>query len=71
MYYQLPNSITKNDKPILNDVDIDETDYQYAARIYPKADQPKPNPPTPPTSDEVWIVTGKNIRIERKLDGNV
>jgi hypothetical protein len=36
MCYQLPGSITKNGKPILGGLDIDQIDYGFAAQIYPK-----------------------------------
>jgi hypothetical protein len=36
MCYQLPASITRDGKPILGGVDINATDYAFAARIYPK-----------------------------------
>ena len=62
MCYQLPASITVDGRPIVGGADIDETDHQYAARIYPKADQPAP----PVTGNEIWVVTGQNIKIERK-----
>ncbi|HVV70512.1 MAG TPA: peptidase M12, partial [Verrucomicrobiae bacterium] len=37
MCYQIPGTITKRGKPILGGVDIDALDYEYAAKIYPKA----------------------------------
>ena len=36
MCYQLPGEITKDGKPILGGVDIDQTDKSVAASIYPK-----------------------------------
>jgi hypothetical protein len=36
MCYQLPGSITKNGQPIRGGVDIDQTDYAFAFKIYPK-----------------------------------
>ena len=36
MCYQLPGSITIDGKPILGGLDINETDYRFAATIYPK-----------------------------------
>lgn len=36
MCYQLPGAITKNGQPIIGGVDINATDYAFAARIYPK-----------------------------------
>ena len=36
MCYQLPASITRDGEPILGGVDINDTDYKFAARIYPK-----------------------------------
>lgn len=39
MCYQLPGSITKDGRPILGGVDIGQTDYTFAGRIYPKPAQ--------------------------------
>ena len=36
MCYQIPGSITKNGKPILGGLDIDKSDYAFAAKIYAK-----------------------------------
>jgi len=36
MCYQLPGSITRDGKPITGGIDINSTDYGFAARIYPK-----------------------------------
>jgi hypothetical protein len=36
MCYQLPGSITRDGKPILGGVDINQTDYAFAGGIYPK-----------------------------------
>jgi hypothetical protein len=36
MCYQLPGSITTDGKPITGGVDINSTDYAFAAKIYPK-----------------------------------
>ena len=37
MCYQLPGSITKNGKPIRGGLDINETDYAFVAKLYPKS----------------------------------
>jgi hypothetical protein len=37
MCYQIPGSITKDGKPIPGGKDIDRLDYEFAAKIYPKA----------------------------------
>lgn len=37
MCYQLPGEITKDGEPITGGADINETDFGFAARIYPKA----------------------------------
>jgi hypothetical protein len=39
MCYQLPGSITKNGQPIRGGTDINQTDYGFAGRIYPKPGQ--------------------------------
>lgn len=36
MCYQIPGTITKDGKPIIGGVDIDEQDYAFAAAVYPK-----------------------------------
>src|SRR5438105_11352944 len=36
MCYQLPGIITRDGKPIIGGLDIDATDYKFAALIYPK-----------------------------------
>jgi hypothetical protein len=40
MCYQIPGSITKNGKPIVGGLDIDKSDYEFAAKIYPKSGKP-------------------------------
>ena len=37
MCYEIPGSITKNGKPIIGGLDIDEMDYAFAKLIYPKS----------------------------------
>src|SRR6516162_7589600 len=39
MCYQLPGSITKDGQPITGGIDINQTDYDFAGRIYPKPGQ--------------------------------
>lgn len=41
MCYQIDGSITKNGKPIVGGLDIDDNDAKFAASIYPKATAPK------------------------------
>jgi Astacin (Peptidase family M12A) len=36
MCYQLPGTITKDGKPIIGGVDIDESDFAFMAKVYPK-----------------------------------
>lgn len=36
MCYQLPGTITKDGKPILGGLDIDQLDYDFMAKVYPK-----------------------------------
>jgi len=42
MCYQIPGAITKDGKPILGGKDIDATDAEFVATIYPKPDRTKP-----------------------------
>jgi Astacin (Peptidase family M12A) len=37
MCYQLPGTITKDGNPILGGLDIDDIDYAFAAKLYPKS----------------------------------
>lgn len=36
MAYQVPGHITKDGQPIIGGLDIDETDYQFCGKLYPK-----------------------------------
>jgi astacin (peptidase family M12A) len=40
MCYQIPGSLTKDGEPIAGGTDIDDLDYQFAGKLYPK--MPKP-----------------------------
>jgi hypothetical protein len=42
MCYQIPGTITKDDQPIVGGLDIDESDYEFMASIYPKPDVQAP-----------------------------
>jgi hypothetical protein len=48
MCYQLPGSITKDGKPIMGGTDINQTDAEFAAKIYPR--------PTDTNDDWDWLV---------------
>jgi hypothetical protein len=39
MCYQIPGTITKDGQPIVGGLDIDESDFQFMASIYPKTVQ--------------------------------
>jgi hypothetical protein len=41
MCYQLPGEITKDNEPIIGGLDINQTDYGFAVRIYPKTSAQK------------------------------
>jgi hypothetical protein len=45
MCYQIPGEITKNGRPIKGGIDIDESDYAFAGRLYPKAGTRSPAKP--------------------------
>ena len=51
MCYQLPASITRDGRPIVGGTDINQTDYAFAGRIYPK-----PGHDLLPEDDEEWDV---------------
>ena len=36
MCYQIPGAVTKNGKPIIGGLDIDKSDFDFAATLYPK-----------------------------------
>jgi len=40
MCYQIPGSLTRDGRPILGGADISESDKAFAAKVYPKAEQP-------------------------------
>jgi len=44
MCYEIPGTLTRNGQPIVGGTDIDEDDYAFAAKLYPK---PKAQPPAP------------------------
>jgi Astacin (Peptidase family M12A) len=44
MCYQIPGELTKDGKPIIGGKDIDFSDFQFAAKIYPKKVGVPPNP---------------------------
>jgi hypothetical protein len=45
MCYQIPGEITKDGKPIVGGLDIDASDYAFAATIYPKGAKPPKKKP--------------------------
>jgi hypothetical protein len=44
MCYQLPGVVTTDGKPIIGGIDINETDFAFAARIYPKVARAEATP---------------------------
>ncbi len=50
MCYQVPGSCTKDGKPITGGSDINDTDYWFAGRIYPKANAGRALQPDSSTS---------------------
>lgn len=77
MCYQLPGTITLSGQPIPGGLDIDQSDADFAAKIYPKAQAPQPNgnggganPPAAtgivtidPTNKAITIPTGWSYKI--------
>ncbi len=51
MCYQLPGSITKDGNPIRGGLDINQSDYHFVGRIYPK---PGSQPPRTGSDTDVW-----------------
>lgn len=56
MCYQIPGECTKSGQPIRGGATIDESDFSFAAKIYPRQDAPPPPPPPPPVSAGVVSV---------------
>lgn len=54
MTYQFPGTVTKSGKPIPGGFDINDTDAQFAAKIYPTAEAPVP-------PGKVWTVDGQLV----------
>jgi hypothetical protein len=52
MCYQLPGSITRDSQPIVGGLDINQTDYTFAGKIYPKAGQAPADAMTGELEDE-------------------
>jgi hypothetical protein len=51
MCYQIPGDITKDGSPIVGGTDIDDSDYSFAAQIYPPVSgAPRPTQPTSPNA---------------------
>lgn len=48
MCYHLPGEIMLDGKDVPGGIDLDATDREYAAKLYPKAAAPVPPPPPPP-----------------------
>jgi cell wall-associated NlpC family hydrolase len=48
MCYQIDGSCTKSGQPIPGGLTIDDSDYDFAAKLYPVATPPPPAPPPPP-----------------------
>jgi hypothetical protein len=55
MCYQLPGTITLDGKPIIGGLDIDATDYSFAALIYPK----------PKSSSSARKITANKTRVKK------
>lgn len=45
MCYQLPGAVTKSGEPIVGGLDIDQIDYDFMAKVYPKPQTPALAPP--------------------------
>jgi hypothetical protein len=62
MCYQLPASITRDGRPITGGVDINDVDYAFAARIYPK---------TPPFQPKLTSVSaGASLNVEQWFEND-
>jgi hypothetical protein len=54
MCYQLPGFITKDGKPITGGVDINQTDYAFAGKVYPKTSNAEPGSSGDTASEDAW-----------------
>lgn len=54
MCYQLPGEITKDGKPIIGGLDINQTDYTFAGRIYPKPGHAASSQVMEDVSEDEW-----------------
>ena len=66
MCYQIPGSITKSGKPIIGGLDIDKSDYAFAAKIYAKPGKlttpAKPRPKRPKARPRTKARRGRGAR---------
>jgi hypothetical protein len=58
MCYQIPGAITKDGKAIPGGLDINPTDFAFAAKVYPKTGAPPPKPPRTPLPSEIARTSG-------------
>jgi Astacin (Peptidase family M12A) len=70
MCYQIPGSITKDGKPIVGGLDIDQSDFDFAAKIYPK---PNSAPRVVLSAQELSLIDlesprGWRIRVPQGMD---
>lgn len=76
MAYQLPASITKDNRPVVGGSNINQRDADYVARIYPGSVGPGPGPEPPPTGgnkytlDGTVTVTGAGFRGSLTVNGD-
>ncbi len=56
MCYQIPGECTKNGKPLIGGIDIDDFDKQCVQKLYPLTVSP-PSPPPPPPVSGAWNYT--------------
>jgi hypothetical protein len=73
MCYQIPGSITKDGNPIVGGLDIDDEDFGFAAKIYPKPSTPDAALTAPSSTQdfgpiEVETPDGWRIRLRNRVD---
>jgi Astacin (Peptidase family M12A) len=64
MCYQLPGEITVDGQPIAGGNDIDESDFAFAADVYPRPEAPPP-PPPPPGEVTITVPRAGTYRLVR------
>ena len=69
MCYQIPGAITKDGKAIPGGLDINQTDFAFAAKVYPKTPHEPPRIPASSESEKITEESGPSQEAAAKPDG--